>query len=113
MFRAWTVDSKCAPRSFQCRRARLLKPDCARFRAVLGGLSDRSFPIPCLLRNLIALKSLILFSLRKRFWVRFRRFLSHPIIASVSPSRARRQQLAGALIPLTLRITLPIAPKFL
>src|SRR5260363_387568 len=51
LFRAWTVDSKCAPRSFQCRRARLLKPDCARFRAVLGGLSDRSFPIPCLLRE--------------------------------------------------------------
>src|SRR5260364_352258 len=42
---------KCAPRSFQCRRARLLKPDCARFRAVLGGLSDRTFPIPCLLRE--------------------------------------------------------------
>src|SRR5260364_177738 len=49
LFRSWTVDSKCAPRSFQCWRTCLRKSDFARFRSVLGGLSDRSFPIPCLL----------------------------------------------------------------
>src|SRR5260364_350277 len=40
--------------------------------------------------KVIAPRPLILFSLRKRFWVRFRRFLSHPIIASVSSVHARR-----------------------
>src|SRR5260364_115161 len=49
LFRSWTVDSKCATRSFQCWRTCLRKSDFARFRSVLGGLSDRSFPIPCLL----------------------------------------------------------------
>src|SRR5260363_456916 len=40
---------KCAQGQFQCRRAH--RPDFDRFRPAFGGLSDRSFPIPCLLRE--------------------------------------------------------------